>query len=48
MQVAGNVYAYKLFVGKLERRENYFRNLRVKMKNNIKVSLLAFEHTDVG
>jgi hypothetical protein len=27
---------------------NYFRNPRIKMKDNIKVSLLALEHTDVG
>lgn len=46
VHVAENIYIYKVFVGKLT--GNYFRNPRIKMKDNIKVILLALEHTDVG
>jgi hypothetical protein len=45
--VAENIYTYTISVGKLERREITLKILGVKMKDNIKVSLLAVEYTDV-
>ena len=48
MHVAEYIYIYtKFLLGNLKDGK-LLQNLGVKMKDNINVSLLALEHTDVG